>query len=230
MERADEVLLGDLDAVEVDLVGAEDVAGQRVDPAQLDPGAGGVEQQHRQPLVLRCVAVGADVADDLRAGEAGAGAPHLLAVEHEPVALVLGEGPHGGGVGARVGLGDGDRQPGAAGHHRRQQVAAHRGGAELLQHEAGLEREAEALGDVEAGPAELLGDDGQLGGATPGAAVLVGEPQLDPPELGEAPEQLGRVVVGLVPRLGLLRRADVVDEPAGGVPQQLLLLGQPEIP
>ena len=58
----------------------------------------------------------------------------------------------------------------------------------------------------------------ELGGATPGAAVLAGERQLEPPELGEAPEQLGRVVVGLVPRLGPLRRADVVDEAARPCP------------
>ena len=72
-------------------------------------------------------------------------------------------------------------------------------GTPPLQEEAAHEREDEALRHVEAGPAESLGDDRQLGGAAPAAAVALGERQLEPAEVGEAPEELLGIVVGRRP-------------------------------
>ena len=85
-ERADEVLLRHDDVVEEHLVGPEQVAGERRGPADLDARrVVGHEQQADAAVAVARGSVRTYIAI-IAPGQPGAGAPHLLAVDHEVVA------------------------------------------------------------------------------------------------------------------------------------------------
>jgi hypothetical protein len=104
VEVPQQVLLGHLDVGEEDLVEVGVVGvgqlGQR--PAD-NAGRAHVDDQHADATVLRCLGVGAHVAE-AEVGLVGARGPHLLPVHHEVAVTMLGPRRQRGQVAPGVGL------------------------------------------------------------------------------------------------------------------------------
>src|SRR5437764_877522 len=67
---------------------------------------------------------------------------------------------------------------------------------------------------------------GNCGPMRAAAAIGLGERQREPAEIGQTVEQLRRDIFRLVPGLGTLRRADVLDELARSLLQKRLFIGE----
>ncbi len=193
------------------------------------PGAAASTSSSADPPVLRRVRIGAHVHEDGGVGQPGTGAPHLLPV-HDEVVVVLDRGSaQRGRVGSGIGLADRDGVVAPARHDLRHQVTALTLVAELEHRERGDEPAREAHRDVEAGAAELLGDDRELSWTGTGAAVLLGERKAVPLRIRErGGEQIRRGGV-VVPRLGHFGRTVPLHEGARCRSQHLLLVVESEL-
>ena len=190
----------------------------------------GIDEHDADPSVLRRVAVGAHVHEDRRVRQSRAGAPHLLTVHHEVVAPVVGRRAQRGGVGAGVGLADRDRVVAVTTHDLGSEARPLLVGSPLVDPQRRDQPSRVAHRHVEAGVAELLGDDHELGRGRARAPELHGEGKAEQLHVGQHPLQLGGRSGVVVPRLGDLRRARPRDEVADGVAEELLLLGRVRSP
>ena len=137
------------------------------------PGGVGVDQQQAEAAVLGLARAGAHVGGDRGAGQAGAGAPRLLAVDHEVVAPVDGDGAQRRRVGPAVRLADArPRSAACRSSPRRGSQSRCASVPQLKMVSPGMSDADVAHGDVEAGPAELLGEQGQLDRAAAVTAVV----------------------------------------------------------
>lgn len=227
--RSDEVLLRHQGVVEEDLVGAQDVPCKRRRPAHLDALGRGIDEQQADAAVLGLAGPGPHIRGDGRVGQAATRAPGLLATDEEVVPVVLGGGAQCRGVGAAVRLAEADGETVAARHHLLAYEVALRLAAPPEHRDAGDEHPDVAHGHVEAGPSELLGDQDELQRAASVTALVLGEREREPPQLGHTAKELGRYDPLLVPLLGLLGRAHVGHELPSRRTQQVLLIGQPEV-
>ncbi len=168
-----QVLPGHDHVVQEHLVGAEDVPGQRRRPTDLHACGRRIDQHQGQPLVLGRGRVGAHVHRDGRTGQARPGAPCLLPVEDEVVAVVDRGGAQCRDVGAGVRLAHGDGEALGAIQHAGQVAVALGLGAPLQQGEPGDEGARVAHRDVEAGTPEFLGEQHEFerGTAAPTAVL-----------------------------------------------------------
>ena len=199
------------------------MAGQRRCLSQFDAVGVGVEEQQTDAVVLAVGLRGPDIQHDVCSRQPGAGAPHLLPVDHKVVSHVDRRTPQSRSVRTDVGLTQRDdvarvpwdhlcfdrlplgvRAPFVDGQRRDQRAdVAHR--------------------DVEAGAPELLGNDCQFHRAAVVTAGLLRKRQTEPTHLGHRLEEFLGVGVGLVPLLRLSRRAVPVDELPGNVLQRCVL-------
>ena len=216
-----------LDVVEVERVGL--AAAHRLDRDDFHPVDLARDPDHRQALVLG-LALGRAADDEDVVGDVGVGDEDLLAVDDEAAVDALGRGGQRADVGAGLGLGHRDRldraagdpaedlrllllgaeAPGRAGDDQRRRVAADRRqpARGLFHEEAGVEHRAA------------------------GAAVLLGDRDPEPAELGHLPVDV-EVVMELV-ALGellplLLRAALARAEVADRGDEVLLLIGEGEV-
>ena len=105
-DPADDVLLGHLDVVELDVGGATGPHAHAVHLAGGDPRGGvPLDEQHGEALVRRARRAGSH-GDCEVVGVDAVGDPLLVAVDEEVVALVLGGAREVGDVGTRAGFGD----------------------------------------------------------------------------------------------------------------------------
>ena len=182
---ADESVGGDVAVGEEHVVDL--AAAHRVDPADLDPLDVGRHRDHRQALVLVAGPVRPaheqDVVGGVRAGD-----PRLLPVDDVAAVVALGPAAEVADVGAGLGLGHRDRLDPAA------RDAAEDLLLELLGAEPadGARRDhadaEEPHRDQPAG--ELLAQQAHVDRAAAGAAVLLGDRDPEPPELGDPLVQL----------------------------------------
>src|SRR5215468_4285245 len=131
-DRADHVLLGDLEVLDDDLVGVDGGPPQLGDLAHADRAAVEIREEERHaPERLRGVAVAGPRQQQDLVRVLCVGGPHLAAVHHEAIAAALGAGLNARRVGAGVGLGDAEGHDGLARADRRQVLPLHRLGPVL---------------------------------------------------------------------------------------------------
>ena len=151
-------------------------------------------------------------------GEAAAGDEALLAVDDPAVALQDGLGLHPRGVGADLGLGDGERGQLVAAEARRDVPLLLLRGA-VAEDRDGPERQrygADGVAGVPGGR-QLLVDDALGEHATAVAAVLLGEERAREAGLAEALQVVaGNGAELLAARLALVARLDLLDLGVGG--------------
>src|SRR5882724_2225339 len=118
---ADDVRLGNLEAVDEDLVGVDGRPAELLDLADGDPGAVELreEERHARERLRRVARRGARQQENVRR-VLSVGVPHLAAVDDVAVAVALRARLDPRGVGPGVGLGHAERHDDVAGGHARQ--------------------------------------------------------------------------------------------------------------
>ncbi len=227
--RPDEVLLGDADVVEDEFGGVRGADAELArDLVGLEAVAVGLDDDLTEAVVAAAgVRVGLAEHDEEVADRAVRD-PHLVAVDHPLVAVLLGGGGDAGDVGAGVGLGDGRPHDGVAGGDGFEEALFLVLRAE--RHD-GFGAEAGA-GDTEAdagvGGEQFLDDDGGLHRRVAGAAVLQGDAGAEQAGVGGLVHDLVGELLGLVVLAG--DRFDLVlGEALHLVADGLLLVGESEV-
>ena len=148
----------------------------------------------------------------------------------DPLAVAqLGLRARRAGVGARVRLGQPERREPSAGREPRQPLALLLLVAEEVdRHRAERRVRGDGDRDRRVDARQLLDRDRVRDGVAARAAVLLGDRQAHEPELGELRDELVREARLAVELLGDRRHARL-REVADGAPDQLLLVGQPEV-
>src|SRR5438445_144651 len=150
--------------------------------------------------------------------------------DHAPITWTLGTRLDARGVGARVGLGDAERHHTVAAGDRRQVALLERRAAVLddRHRRKDVEVDRRGAGGSRAGRADLVEENGRLGDAEPGAAVLFGDHDAQPATGAERLHELPRIVAALVllePVVGGKRAGERRDFLA----DELLLLGERKV-
>ncbi len=163
-------------------------------------------------------------------GDVGVGAEDLLAVEHVAVVDALGEGAERANVGAGLGLGHRDRLDRAAGDAAEDLVLLLLG-AEAVG-SAGDDQSRRVAADRGEGARGLLHEDAGVQHRAARAAVLLGNRQPEPAELGHLLVDLEVVVLGVA--LGealalILRTALVIAVALDRVDEVFLLVRKGEV-
>src|SRR5262245_6862789 len=123
---ADHVRLGDLEAVDEDLVGVDGRAPELLDLADRDPAAVELREKARQARERLGRVAGCRASQQQDMGRVlSVGVPHLPAVDDVTVAVALRARLDPRGVGAGVGLGHAERHDDLAGSHARQVAPLH---------------------------------------------------------------------------------------------------------
>ncbi len=193
IELAEDVLLGDLDVVVVDGVGL--APAHRVYRVHRHAVGSDRHEDHREAVVLGLALGGAaDGEDVIRV--AGVGDEDLLTVDHEAAVRSLGPGGEGADVGPGFGLGHRDRLHGALGDVAEEAVLL------LLRpealHGAGDDQGRAVAADRGHSPRGLLHEEAGVDPAATRAAVLLGDGEAEPAEIGHLLVDAGVVELGVV--------------------------------